>query len=151
MCVPNYEAKCGVWGDPHYNSFDGLNVSFHGTCSYLLAGSVCPGLSDDGLTPFKVITKHESQGNPAVSNVKKVTVTTYNSSIDIHKKAIGRVQVRSGRSSTQRRPDLDSRPIKSLKIDSDARCCSQDLVLTLMSVRRKPLAEGGSEPRQRRP
>lgn len=95
MCIPNYEAKCLAWGDPHYHSFDGLNTNFHGTCSYLLAGSVCPGVSTGGLTPFTVITKHESQGNPAVSNVKRVTVTTYNTSIAIHKKEIGRVQVRS--------------------------------------------------------
>ncbi|XP_038196898.1 IgGFc-binding protein-like [Arvicola amphibius] len=93
VCIPNYDAKCLVWGDPHYHSFDGLNTNFHGTCSYLLAGSVCPGVSTDGLTPFTVITKHESQGNPAVSNVKRVTVTTYNTSIAIHKKEIGRVQV----------------------------------------------------------
>ncbi|XP_003505295.2 IgGFc-binding protein-like isoform X1 [Cricetulus griseus] len=93
VCTPNYEAKCRVWGDPHYQSFDGLNTNFHGTCNYLLAGSVCPGLSANGLTPFTVATKHESQGNPAVSNVRRVTVTTYNSSIGIHKKGIGRVQV----------------------------------------------------------
>lgn len=95
VCTPNYEAKCRVWGDPHYQSFDGLNTNFHGTCNYLLAGSVCPGLSANGLTPFTVATKHESQGNPAVSNVRRVTVTTYNSSIGIHKKGIGRVQVRA--------------------------------------------------------
>lgn len=99
MCVPNYNSKCWVWGDPHYQSFDGLNANFHGTCSYLLAGSVCPGVSAEGLTPFTVITKHESQGNPAVSSVKKVTVTAYNTSIAVHKKGNGRVQVRSvGRS-----------------------------------------------------
>ncbi|XP_051063597.1 IgGFc-binding protein [Phodopus roborovskii] len=93
VCVPNYDAKCWVWGDPHYYSFDGLNTNFHGTCSYLLTGSVCPGLSNDGLTPFTVVTKHESQGNPSVSNVKRVTVVVYNTSIDILKKGIGRIQV----------------------------------------------------------
>ncbi|XP_076431039.1 IgGFc-binding protein-like [Peromyscus maniculatus bairdii] len=93
VCVPNYNSKCWVWGDPHYQSFDGLNANFHGTCSYLLAGSVCPGVSAEGLTPFTVITKHESQGNPAVSSVKKVTVTAYNTSIAVHKKGNGRVQV----------------------------------------------------------
>lgn len=93
ICTPDYYSKCWVWGDPHYYSFDGWSSNFHGTCSYLLAGSNCAGVTDKGLTPFTVVTKHESQGNPSVSNVKRVTVSTYNTSIVIHKKEIGRVQV----------------------------------------------------------
>ncbi|XP_051017994.1 IgGFc-binding protein-like [Acomys russatus] len=93
VCIPNYDSKCWVWGDPHYYSFDGWSTNFHGTCSYLLAGSNCPGATDEGLAVFTVVTKHESQGNPAVSNVKRVTVATYNTTIAIRKKEIGRVQV----------------------------------------------------------
>ncbi|NP_001158127.1 Fc fragment of IgG binding protein like 1 precursor [Mus musculus] len=93
VCRANYESKCWVWGDPHYHSFDGLNTNFHGTCSYLMAGTGCPGTGAEGLTPFSVITKHESQSDPKVSYVRKVTVKTYNTSITIHEKKTGRVQV----------------------------------------------------------
>jgi hypothetical protein len=58
-----------------------------------MAGTGCPGTGAEGLTPFSVITKHESQSDPKVSYVRKVTVKTYNTSITIHEKKTGRVQV----------------------------------------------------------
>ncbi|XP_008852263.2 IgGFc-binding protein [Nannospalax galili] len=93
VCMPNYIAKCWTWSGPHYYTFDGSSLNFHGTCSYLLAGTECPGFSTEGLTPFTIITKHENRGNPTVSYVKRVTVTTHNTTISFHKKKNGNVLV----------------------------------------------------------
>ncbi|XP_006901006.1 PREDICTED: IgGFc-binding protein [Elephantulus edwardii] len=92
VCVPNYEAMCWLWGDPHYHTFDGLNFDFQGTCSYILA-TVCPGVNAEGLIPFTVTTKNENRGNPSVSYVRLVTVETLGTNISIHKNEIGKVRV----------------------------------------------------------
>lgn len=94
VCVPNYQATCWLWGDPHYHSFDGWNFDFQGTCNYVLASTDCPGSNAQGLTPFTVTTKNENRGNPSVSYVRLVTVTTLNTNISIHKGEIGKVRVR---------------------------------------------------------
>ncbi|KAK2088433.1 hypothetical protein P7K49_034340 [Saguinus oedipus] len=93
VCVPNYEATCWLWGDPHYHSFDGRMFDFQGTCNYVLAAAGCPGVSTQGLTPFTVTTKNENRGNPAVSYVRLVTVAALGTNVSIHKDEIGKVRV----------------------------------------------------------
>lgn len=93
VCVPNYEATCWLWGDPHYHSFDGRNFDFQGTCNYVLVTTSCPGVTTEGLTPFTITTKNENRGNPAVSFVRLVTVTALSINISIHKGEVGKVRV----------------------------------------------------------
>ncbi|XP_027475704.2 IgGFc-binding protein isoform X2 [Zalophus californianus] len=94
VCVPNYEATCWLWGDPHYHSFDGWDFDFQGTCNYVLAAAGSQGAgSSQGLTPFTVTTKNENRGNPAVSYVRLVTVSALGFNISIHKGEIGKVRV----------------------------------------------------------
>ncbi|XP_059522530.1 IgGFc-binding protein [Myotis daubentonii] len=93
VCVPNYEATCWLWSDPHYHSFDGWDFDFQGTCNYVLTTTSCPGVNSQGLTPFTITTKNENRGNPAVSYVRLVTVTALNVNISIHKGEVGKVRV----------------------------------------------------------
>uniref|UniRef100_A0A7N4P0N7 VWFD domain-containing protein n=1 Tax=Sarcophilus harrisii TaxID=9305 RepID=A0A7N4P0N7_SARHA len=90
VCVPNYQATCWLWGDPHYHSFDGRDFDFQGTCSYVLA-ALCGGPSS--LPAFTVTTKNENRGNPSVSYVRIVTVTAHGTNISVHKGEAGRVRV----------------------------------------------------------
>ncbi|XP_062031948.1 LOW QUALITY PROTEIN: IgGFc-binding protein [Lepus europaeus] len=93
VCVPNYNATCWLWGDPHYNTFDGRAFDFQGTCNYILVQVGCPGADAEGLTPFTITTKNENRGNPTVSFVKEVTVSVLGTNISIHKGETGKVRV----------------------------------------------------------
>ncbi|XP_023393677.1 IgGFc-binding protein [Pteropus vampyrus] len=93
VCVPNYEATCWLWGDPHYHSFDGRDFDFQGTCNYVLVTTSCPGVTTEDLTTFTITTKNENRGNPAVSFVRLVTVTVLSINISIHKGEVGKVRV----------------------------------------------------------
>ncbi|CAK7301082.1 IgGFc-binding protein [Vulpes lagopus] len=93
VCVPNYEATCWLWGDPHYHSFDGWEFDFQGTCDYVLSAAGYQGGRTQSLTPFTVTTKNENRGNPAVSYVRLVTVSALGFNISIHKGEVGKVRV----------------------------------------------------------
>ncbi|XP_053269553.1 alpha-tectorin isoform X17 [Pleuronectes platessa] len=64
-------ATCTVWGDPHYNTFDGALAHFQGTCSYTITESV--GNSTRG-TQFLVAATNNHRGNNRVSYVSAVDI-----------------------------------------------------------------------------
>ncbi|XP_059334435.1 IgGFc-binding protein-like [Ammospiza nelsoni] len=90
-CVPALVATCWAWGDPHFQTFDGLDFDFQGTCTYTMAESHG---NDPGLVPFRVQAKNDIRGGiQSVSYVSLVKVDVYGQRISFHRNENGRVRV----------------------------------------------------------
>nr|DBA15730.1 TPA: hypothetical protein GDO54_003201 [Pyxicephalus adspersus] len=76
LCIPESEAICQIWGDPHYQTFDGLNFDFHGTCTYTLAKTCMNlrGSGDNTLPEFTIMAKYSNRGSRESSYIAEVSV-----------------------------------------------------------------------------
>nr|XP_033818517.1 IgGFc-binding protein-like [Geotrypetes seraphini] len=91
VCVPESEAVCWGWGDPHYHTWDGKNYDFQGTCTYTIA-KYCG--NDATLPDFNIEAKNENRGgNTKVSYVSFVTIQVYGFTISVTRFQNGLVQV----------------------------------------------------------
>ncbi|XP_078511515.1 IgGFc-binding protein-like [Lissotriton helveticus] len=89
-CFPVSYAQCTAWGDAHYDTYDGIHITFMGTCAYLLVGTTS---IDPTLIPFRVIVKNDHRGLKTVSFTKEVTLELYGSEITLSKDHPGKILV----------------------------------------------------------
>ncbi|XP_029433312.1 IgGFc-binding protein-like [Rhinatrema bivittatum] len=90
VCVPESQAVCWAWGDPHYHTFDGKNFDFQGTCTYTIAKN-CG--NDATLPDFNIVAKNENRGTTKVSYTSFVTIHIYGYTISLVRFEKGLVRV----------------------------------------------------------
>ncbi|XP_032302492.1 IgGFc-binding protein-like [Coturnix japonica] len=80
-CFPASWGQCHIYGDPHYNTFDGKLHHFQGSCNYTVV-TAC----DNSSLGFSITTRNEHRGNPSWTALNSVALSVEGVHIALRKK-----------------------------------------------------------------
>ncbi|XP_069057214.1 IgGFc-binding protein-like [Pleurodeles waltl] len=80
-CAPHSVVVCQVYGDLHFNTYDGHKYKMQGTCTYTVVKS-CE--ANGQLPPFNVEAKNRNRGNGRVSYVDMINIQAYGQNVTIY-------------------------------------------------------------------
>lgn len=80
-CFPASTALCHIYGDPHYNTFDGKLHHFQGSCNYTVV-TAC----DNSSLGFSITTRNEHRGSPSWTALNSVALSVEGLHIALRKK-----------------------------------------------------------------
>lgn len=72
---------CHIYGDPHYNTFDGKLHHFQGSCNYTVV-TAC----DNSSLGFSITIRNEHRGNPSWTALNSVALSMEGLHIALRKK-----------------------------------------------------------------